>query len=131
MKYIRLIVVACLFFFSFSCGDDYIENGIEGRWQMTKVIKADGTELTVDTIFYNFKKGVFQYQKLTSPNKSSYSMGIYKEYKDSLYLEMREHTVLVYSDWNGDSIRTYRIQQQNSTRMELEFNDDMYYFRKY
>ncbi|MFR9166692.1 MAG: lipocalin-like domain-containing protein [Dysgonomonas sp.] len=112
----------------FSCSDDYIENGIEGKWQMTKIVKEDGRELTVDTIFYNFKKGVYMYQRST--NKGfTYSTGLYEEKSDSLYLDIRYGNNPV--EWNGDSLRVYKIEKRKSTRMELVYQNDKYLFRKY
>ena len=130
MKYIFAIIVSLVLVSAYSC-DDYIETGIEGRWQMTKIEKADGEVVKVDTIYYSFKKGVFQYLTLTTETTSIYVMGLYTEKNDSLHLELKEY-IGDFNQWGlGVYTRGYKVEKQSSTKMTLNFEDDIYHFRKY
>lgn len=129
MKYIFIVITLVLAVLSYSC-DDYIETGIEGRWQMTKIEKSGGEIVKVDTIFYSFKKGAFQYLLLDTETSSHYIMGLYTE-NDSLRLELKEF-IGDFDHWGaGVYTRNYKVETQSSTKMVLNYQDDKYYFRKY
>ncbi|GAB6012864.1 lipocalin-like domain-containing protein [Viscerimonas tarda] len=135
MKYwFSILLLASVGLFFFSC-EDYIEKGIEGQWQMTKVVEADGAEHKVDSIFYLFKKGVFKYMRMETGLDSFYAFGAYAENNNKLELEIKEF----WSECNGDCLhwgentfeRTYDIKKKTSSALELEFNGEVYVFRKY
>ncbi len=132
MKYFILSIVLCLCFFLPSCGDDYFETGIEGKWQLTKVVDNQGVETRVDTLFYSFKKGAFQYLRLNSDISSSYSYGLYFERNDSLIIQnVLEYGDFILEHWNGEASRGFKINKKTSSKMELDYKDNVYFLRKY
>ncbi|MDR1810204.1 MAG: lipocalin-like domain-containing protein [Prevotella sp.] len=141
--YLSVFIAVTLLLFS-SC-DDYLETGIEGQWQMTKIVKADGSEQSVDTIYYLFKKGVFKYLWMKTDLEPHRVFGLYSEHNGKLDLNVSDSWT---SDWDlkayfgasglgweaydDDSKykRTYNIKRTSSA-LELEFEGDRYIFRKY
>ena len=121
----------------FSC-EDYIEKGIEGQWQMTKVIETDGSEHAVDTIYYGFKKGVFKYMRMKTEFTSFDYYGQYTERDGKLKLVLSDPWSNC-EECNGDDLywgigqyeRIYNVQKRTSSTLELEFNGELYIFRKY
>lgn len=129
MKYILAIITTL--FLLVSCSDDYFETGIEGQWQMTNMELEDGSLVTIDTIFYSFKKGVFRYTKLFSDTEGTSYMGMYSEKNDSLYVDLREWKN-GFSDWGKDVYsRGYKVERRTSRRMSLNYRDTIYHFRIY
>jgi len=98
---------------------------------MTKIEKSDGSVVNVDTIFYSFKKGVFQYLTLQSTTASIASLGLYTEKNDSLFLNVNTYQATL-SDWGeGVYTRDYKVEKQSSTKLILNYQEDLYHFRKY
>lgn len=132
----RILPAICLILFIVaSCGDDYIENGIEGRWQLRQVTLPDGHTTQVDTIFYSFKKDVFKYQMLSTPVQVSGFFGMYSEQGDLLEITIDPSSYFPDGDkpdldWETLN-RTYRIKTRTSSKMELEHSGSTYSFRKY
>jgi hypothetical protein len=132
--YCLLLIISSLSAGFLSC-DDYLETGIEGQWQMTKVLKSDGSEQRVDTIYYLFKKGVFKYLRMETDLKSFYGFGQYREHDGKLDLNFTDPWTGVYDNclyWGiGVNSRTYDLKKHTSSALELEFEGDRYIFRKY
>jgi len=129
MRYILIVFALIL---CTSCGDDYIEKGIEGQWQMTDMEIPDGTTVKIDTIFYSFKKDVFRYLTLKTEINSVNYMGMYSEKNDSLYVDIRTDLSNNFSDW-GENVhsRGFKVERRKSTRMTLNHRDTLYHFKKY
>lgn len=132
----RILPAICLIlFFITSCGDDYIENGIEGRWQLRQVTSPDGQTAHVDTIFFSFKKAVFEYRMLSAPAQASGCFGIYSEQGDMLEITLDPSSYFpedgkACPEWE-ELTRSYRIKTKTSSAMELEHGGSTYNFRKY
>ena len=136
MKYFMYILFSVFLSLSFfSCSDDYREKGIEGQWQMRKIIDENGNEQHVDSIFYLFKKGVFKYIKMEDDLNPINAYGSYTENDNMLTIEVLEIQSICPENeclhWDGEDKRTFTIKKRNSSAMELEFNNDLYVFRKY
>jgi len=135
---IRKISLLSLIAFSLlliSCGDDFKESGIEGRWQLQKKQTADGTIVQVDTVFYSFKKNVFEYLKLTSPTEYYHIFGNYSTEGQSVSISIAEDSAepkdcQVCFDWDTLQ-RSFLIKDHTSSRLELESGGTVYFFRKY
>jgi hypothetical protein len=124
----------------FSSCEDFVERGIEGQWQMTKMIKANGNEQPVDTVYYMFRKGVFKYLRMETDLNSYYAFGQYNEHNGKLELNLTDfwsepHQAGLYwgTDAGGEYItkRTYELKRRTSSALELEFEGERYIFRKY
>ncbi|NDW18622.1 hypothetical protein D0T53_06795 [Dysgonomonas sp. 216] len=141
LKYILVgAVIGGLVLLFSSCGDDYAEKGIEGQWQLTKIVRADGSEEVTDSVYYSFKKGVFRYLVLKSDIESDASIGYYNEAGDVLTVSVLPGVCIVnpcdFEDGqiekeNGHVDWIFRVKKQNSSKLELEFNDELLLFRKY
>lgn len=134
--YRSILFTVCSIMFVFaSCGDDYIESGIEGRWQLRQVTSPDGQAATVDTVFYSFKKKVFEYRQLDTPTQPSGCFGTYNLTDDILEIKIDNESYFPdnqepYLNWDGLT-RTYRVLKQTSSKMELEYAGSTFCFRKY
>jgi hypothetical protein len=115
-----------------SC-EDFVERGIEGQWQMTKIVNVDGSEQLVDTIYYQFRKGVFKYLRMETDLDPFYAFGLYSEHGSKLDLRVTDwldcNGDCLY--WNGMQERTYDVKRKTSSALELEFEGERYVFRKY
>ena len=141
VKYIAwIIAVLGLAWLFFSSCDDYLETGIEGQWQMTKIIKADGTEQAVDTVFYKFKKDVFQYQILLNDLAPYSEYGNFKESGDKLTIKIKDTVCLFGTCEPGTGEETeepvfvewvFTVKKHTSNKLELQFDDELLLFRKY
>jgi len=121
--------------FFLSCGGDYTESGIEGRWQLKEITGTDGQVKQVDTIFFAFKRKVFEYQKLTTPTTFFHCFGNYHTSDDKLNIEIDENSFDPKDcdscfDWNSFT-RTFTIKKHNSSSLELESEEGVFRFRKY
>jgi hypothetical protein len=134
-----LLSILCLFLICSSC-DDYVERGIEGQWQMTNVIKADGSNQQVDSIYYSFKKGVFKYLRMETDLASYYAFGQYNEHDNQLNVNLTDFWTEPHQSalgWgtntNGEYItqRAYTVKRKTSSALELELEGERYIFRKY
>lgn len=132
---LRVITVFWVLLFSLPSCDDHIENGIEGRWQLQEVKSVEGVVTKVDTVFYSFKKDVFEYLKLTTPTSSFQCFGLY-EYNGNILkitvdadsFESEECNSCF--DWETYQ-RTFTITQQTPSRLVLYLEGEEYIFRKY
>jgi len=121
--------------FAFSSCDDYIERGIEGRWQLREVTQSDGTVSKVDTVFYSFKKDVFEYLKLITPTERFHCFGNYKETGDQLKISVVESSFEPDNcescfDWESME-RTFTVKERTSSKLVLDSDGVLYNFRKY
>lgn len=137
MKYFCSVILfaCCLSVFFFSCSDDYIEKGIEGQWQMRKVVKSDGSEQKVDSLFYLFKKGVFKYIIMETDLDSYIVFGTYSKDGDKLLIKVEPLTIPNGCEdclqWEGELDREFTIKKESSSALELQYNEDLYIFRKH
>ncbi len=129
MKHIAISIIIIIGLF-YSC-DDYVETGIEGRWQLTKIQQSNGDEIKVDTIFYSFKKDVFQYLKLKTDITWGYCFGVFSERNDSLIIDVREYSEFIKDHWDGETYRGFKVLKKSSSKMELDYMNNVYYLRKY
>lgn len=131
---ISLLIFFVSFLSFYSCGDD--ENSdIEGRWQLNRMLTADGQTQDVDTIFYSFHKNVFQYLKLTSDTETFMGFGNYTisggEIKvDLIWDSFRPYECDTCLEWNSLS-RSFIVKKNTSSALELESDGETLYFKKY
>lgn len=118
-----------------SCGDDYKESGIEGQWQLQTIETAKGKSVKVDTVFYSFKKDVFRYLRLKTNTQTFTCFGNYSVSDEKLEINVNRDSFEPNDDTAGldwdTLIRTFTIKKHSSSTLELEFEGDTYYFRKY
>lgn len=117
-----LFLVAC---------SDKTDSDLQGKWQM-QTVEANGSIQPVDTIFYNFQNGLFQYQlvnKAGEPGRSSFG---YKTIKDDnqLLLELEDPSILPFTDWT-EKERTFKIEKSSVKQLILESDGKRYSFRKF
>lgn len=135
---IKKIFLSFLIIFSIllvSCGEDFRESGIEGRWQLQEIRDSEGTVERVDTVFYSFKKNVFEYLKLTTPVEYYHIFGNYRIEGQSLNITIAEDSAEPKDcencfDWEAPE-KNFRIKEHTSSRLELESGGMTYFFRKY
>lgn len=118
-----------------SCGGDYTESGIEGRWQLKEIVGPTGKTQKVDTIFFAFKRKVFEYQKLLTPTQYFHCFGNYSHEKDSLYIYIDRESFEPADcdscfDWDS-YVRSFSIKKHNSSYLELESKEGVFFLRKY
>lgn len=119
-----------------SC-EDYIETGIEGQWQLRKVVDAEGVEHSVDTIFYAFKKDVFRYLSLKPGvvDTTFTCFGNYKEEGDSLFISVVQSSFQPWDcldclDWS-ELNKHFFVKKHKGNSLELVSEGVQYIFRKY
>lgn len=129
--------VFVLQFFFVSCGEDFVETGIEGQWQLKHKVDANGGIHPVDTIFYSFKKNVFRYLKRNSDVDGDVSIcfGNYTESEGRIAIKIEEGTFEPWQwrpnfDWETYS-REFVIKKHKNNRLELNLGDTLYVLRKY
>ena len=104
---------------------------------MTKHMEADGTEVQVDTIFFNFKKGVFKYLRLETDITTFTVYGAYNESDNTLSIDVDMDTTEDWQcdesclQWDGEVSRIYQVEKRKSSEMVLVYKDEKYVFRKY
>ncbi len=130
----RTLFSVFLFLLLAGC-DDFTDSGIEGRWQLREIKTVSGNVSKVDTIFYAFKKDVFEYQKLITPTDPFHCFGKYQHSDGQLYIKVSQDSFeppecVDCFDW-GTFERTYTVKEQTSSRLVLDLNGDTYTFRKY
>lgn len=118
-----------------SCRDEYLDKGIEGRWQLREIINEDGSVSEVDTIFYSFKKSVFEYLKLRDPYNYFHCFGNYKIEDKTLKINVSHDSFEPegydqYFDWNSYD-RNFQIKEHTSSRLQLEYEGIILKFRRY
>lgn len=135
MNLIKLnIFILFVLILGVSCRDD--ENAkIEGRWQLTQIVTVDGNKQDVDTIFYSFKKDVFQYLKLTSDTETFMGFGNYKISGSEIKVDLDWDSFRPYEcdtclGW-GSLSRSFVIKKNTSSILELESEGEVLYFKKY
>jgi len=139
-KYIAWIIAIFGFaWLFFSSCDDYVERGIEGMWQMKKIIKTDGSEEAVDTLYYSFKKGLFKYTYMEDDLNAVYHYGNYEESDGKLIVEIGKSICLIgncdrypLEESDSDKVKwVFEVKKRTSSTLELMFNDELLLFRKY
>lgn len=113
-----------------ACNND-IDDKLQGKWQLQKV-ETDGNVQKVDTIYYNFLNGLFQYQ-VFQPAKDVYlsSLGYkYTEVEDQLKLEINDKGFLPLTDWTS-AVRTFTIEKSTVKELILSSDGKRYTFRKF
>lgn len=118
----------------YSCGDDENSN-LEGRWQLNKIETSGGKTQNVDTIFYTFKKNVFQYLKLTSDTDTFMGFGNYTISEGEIKVELVWDTFRPYEcdtclGWSSLS-RNFTVKKNTTSALQLESEGEILYFRKY
>lgn len=132
VSFFLILVSVCLY----SCGDDFQESGIEGRWQLNTIESVDSKEIIrVDTVFYSFKKNVFEYLKLTSPVQYFHCFGNYETNGDRLNIKIDKDSFEPSGcdtcfDWSSTE-KSFLINKHTSSKLELESEGIVYSFRKY
>ncbi len=132
---LRLLLILSVFFFTFLSCDDYIEKGMEGRWQLLEIKSEDGVVSKVDTVYYSFKKGVFEYLILTTPTQSFHCFGLYEKDGDLLKIIIDEDSFepkenQSYFDWDSPE-RIYTVKRHTSSELVLDLGGEEYSLRKY
>lgn len=135
IRKIPVLLFAAFTFLFISCGEDFKESGIEGRWQLQETRNQEGTVVRVDTVFYSFKKDVFEYLKLTTPYEYYHIFGNYKVEGQSLQISIAEDSDEPKGcescfDW-GSTQKNFLIKNHSSSRLELESEGVTYFLRKH
>lgn len=136
-KKFLLIIFVGLFPLLFCSCEDFVETGIEGQWQLQKIVDEDGVEHNVDTIYYAFKKNVFRYLKLTSDADGGVftCFGNYERDGDKLSVSVVENTFNPWDspdgfDWESLS-REFVIKKHKNNDLELNLDGALYVLRRY
>lgn len=133
-----LIVVVCTLFVV-SCEDqwrNYAKDSFAGKWQLRETVDAENTRFSIDTIFYNFDKGVLKLQALSLSGKMRDArFGMYTFTNDSLFLEMKKPYTNMdylrgYYGWTSTKKR-FKIVKESHTKFVLSDAEKTYYFRKF
>jgi len=127
-------VIVLFMFFLVSCSDSE-QKEIEGRWQLRQMTSPAGKVSEVDTIFYSFKKNVFEYRQLDTSMESSGCFGMYSLENDKLEITVDDESYFPddcepYLDWEN-ATRIYDVRNTTSSKMDLEYAGIIYSFRKY
>jgi len=134
--------ISGLVFFLVSRKEDYDGHSIDGEWQLTKKIGANGLEEEYSSVFYRFSKGSFECKILKGESVYKRIEGTYIEKNGRLVITVNDTMNLTgfeneavleedtqedpkYADWIFD------IKKLTSSRLELGYNDELLLFRKY
>lgn len=113
-----------------ACSND-TDHKLNGKWQLQSV-EAGGDIHPVDTVFYNFQNGLFEYQIVNrsgSPVATSFG---YKTIKDDnqLLLELEDKNILPKTDWTSLE-RTFTVEKSTVKQLILSDDGKRYTFRKF
>jgi hypothetical protein len=127
-----LIVISILF--CFACSKDE-QSKLSGKWQMQQ-IEIDGNTISVDTIYFNFESGLFQYQ-IYSPATNNYRAWLgYNTVNNGnqLLLELNDQKnisqFIHLTDWS-EGKRMYTIDKLSGKQLVLSSENKTYTFRKF
>ena len=121
-----------------ACGgcDNFLEQKLEGKWQLMEVRRPEGLAERVDTVWYNFQTSLFEYQLYVPALDSMRNLYGYKTLlgADSLELELISYfnttqNFLPLTDWSAPK-RLFRIVEQRGDRLVLESDGKEYHFKK-
>lgn len=135
-NFFRVLTILTVLFCTLSSCEDYLERGIEGRWQLLEIKSLDtGTSSRVDTVFYSFDRDVFQYLKLTTPTESFEAFGMYKQDGDKLRIWVDKKTFKPWDcftcfDWESTE-RIFTVKYHSSSRLILDWEGQEFIFRKF
>lgn len=133
---VQLLAIISLLLVITSCEPDRGDK-FDGKWQLKKVVQADGTVNAVDTVWYNFQNTLFMYQ-LYEPANDNYRH-IYgfkdREGDDLLLLKMNPDPVSVesflpFTDWETDT-RSFSVTKCSGGELILNSEGAAYHFRKF
>lgn len=113
-----------------ACNDD-IDNKLQGKWQLQEV-EVNGNIQKVDTVYYNFLNGLFQYQ-VYQPAKDQFQSSFgykYTEVENQLKLEIKDEGFLSLTDWTSQE-RTFIIEKSTVKQLILSSDGKRYTFRKF
>ncbi|MEN9919276.1 MAG: hypothetical protein RL662_1712 [Bacteroidota bacterium] len=118
-----------------ACSNNDAHKSIEGRWQLTEIRTSGGVIKRVDTVFYSFRKNVFEYLKLTTPTQYFHIFGNYRIVDSQLAIEIDTNSFEPKDcsscfDWDTN-IEKYSIRELNTSHLELESESTIYTFIKY
>ena len=123
----------------FSCEDqwrNYVKDSFAGKWQLRETVDNRNNHVVIDTVFYNFDKGVVKLQAMNSNGKRiDTRFGIYSFTDDSLFLEMKKpyDSVDRLRQYYGWEAVKKRFKSVKETHSEFILSDayNRYYFRKF
>lgn len=133
-----ILLVFCTLFFV-SCEDqwkDYAKDSFAGKWQLRETLDTKNRRMRIDTVFYNFDKGVLKLQALSLDGKMRDArFGIYSFTNDSIFLEIKKPYVNMdylrsYYGWTSTKKRL-KIEKESHSEFVLSDVDKTYYFRKF
>ncbi|MCP9612869.1 lipocalin-like domain-containing protein [Coprobacter tertius] len=133
MKNIFLLLFSGCFLLFLSCEKDDAQK-ITGKWQLTLTQMPD-KEVTTDSIFYNFDKGVFKLQTIRT-NREEWTVGMYRLDKDSIFMHIPDPSFLEialsneYYGWHTE-FKNFAIRELSRSRLTLSCHDTLYIFRKF
>ena len=126
----NLIIAVCALLFVSSCSKDERDK-LYGKWQMQE-IDTNGTVEKVDTIYYNFQHGLFQYQIHNENTGIGRTSDGFNEVigENQIELEILNEGLLPYTDWTATK-RVFTIDEVTSKRLVLTSGDKTYTFRNF
>lgn len=132
-KCIGLLLCVLLTFTIFACSND--ESGLVNKWQLRYYQHTDGVIQKEDSVFYNFMKGSFSVICLL-PNRGQINYyGNYHFEGNKLSVKLLPETIIDsyfkrYMNWK-EMEREFTVNELSSSAMQLEYQNEKLFFRKY
>ena len=133
-KLLQLSLIISIFAFC-SCNKDN-EELFKGKWQLRYIDMPNNTQISTDSVYYNFMSNVFLLQTLSDSDFSALKThGVYHTTTDSLFMTVTpsylpEALENPYYGWHTAD-KNFAIRQLNHSSLILSCNDTIYTFRKF
>ena len=114
----KYILIFIAFMLVIAC-DDIPNSSLMGKWQL-KTVEKNGTEISVDTVWYNFQsESVFSVQVYVPQRDAFYVLlGLRTQTDNVLSIRLESESYLDYSDWNSIN-RSFTIDKVNRKKLVL------------
>lgn len=132
-KLLNIFIFTLLITLSAACSDE--ERRLESKWQLREYVHSNGTVQQEDSVFYNFMDGSFSAICVLPDGKFETYFGNYIYQGDELSITLLPEYVSKiaynrYLGWENGS-RKFQVEKLSSAVLELKYNEEKSFFRKY
>lgn len=132
-KLLNIFIFTLLITLSAACSDE--ECRLENKWQLREYVHSNGTVQQEDSVFYNFMDGSFSAICVLPDGKFETYFGNYIYQGDELSITLLPEYVSKiaynrYLGWENGS-RKFQVEKLSPAVLELKYNEEKSFFRKY